>query len=405
MKQLLKLVLLAALAPPALFAQGTAGPFTISSSSSPCATIATTGQSTVGINVSGTFTLTLQPEVSIRGQAAANTQVTPSTSSTAQSTITSTGVYTANVAGFDTFLVCVTAYTSGSATIYLNSTKAIATGSGGGGSGTVSANNGSAGAMAQYASAGGSTTVSPDANWVDASSVLTAAEPIVVPVGGAANASIRFAGDTNTGIRQGGAGNITLQSSGNSNNPVARFGGTVLTLVSGVNMGWTSSGTDPTVAQDTQLTRLAANIVGVNNNSGGAIGGTLLAGQNGGNGGHGVIMNATSAITGPAPVKLDTSNANQIVITTTTDTGAGIPVGVVVNSPGAGANGYVVTSGVVALTLGTGTCSIGQFVIVDTTTNGRVQCTGTYSAGTVIGKAMAAQASVGSTFNVLVGLR
>ncbi len=116
-------------------------------------------------------------------------------------------------------------------------------------------------------------------------------------------------------------------------------------------------------------------------------------------------LTATSAITGPVPVKADTANANKIVQTVTTDTGAGIPIGVVVNSPGAGGTGFVVTDGVVALTLGTGTCSIGNFVIVDTTTNGRVKCTATYTAGTVIGVAMAANSTVGTTFNVMVGLR
>jgi hypothetical protein len=44
---------------------------------------------------------------------------------------------------------------------------------GGGGSGTVSANNGSAGAITNYAAAGGSTTVGPDAALTDASNTLT----------------------------------------------------------------------------------------------------------------------------------------------------------------------------------------------------------------------------------------
>jgi hypothetical protein len=57
------------------------------------------------------------------------------------------------------------------------------------------------------------------------------------------------------------------------------------------------------------------------------------------------------------------------------------------------------------MVLGTGTAAIGNFVIVDTTTTGRVKCTGTYTAGTVIGVAMSAQSSVGSNFNVMVNLR
>lgn len=140
--------------------------------------------------------------------------------------------------------------------------------------------------------------------------------------------------------------------------------------------------------------------------------GTLLAGNGTGSTNALQVQNevaigliATSAITASVPVKIDTANANQVIQTVTTDTGPGIAVGVAVNSPLAAQNTYVVTSGVVSLTLGTGTCAIGNFVIVDTTTAGRIKCTGTYTAGTVIGVAMAAQVTVGSTLNVMVGLR
>ena len=121
--------------------------------------------------------------------------------------------------------------------------------------------------------------------------------------------------------------------------------------------------------------------------------------------GVGSLLTSTAAITGAVPVKVDSANAGQVVVTTTTDTGGGIVVGVCANSPGAGALCEVVSSGVSALTLGTGTCSVGNFVIVDTTTNGRVKCTATFTAGAVIGTALQAQASVGSGFNVLVRLR
>jgi hypothetical protein len=125
------------------------------------------------------------------------------------------------------------------------------------------------------------------------------------------------------------------------------------------------------------------------------------------NSGHGIVLVNTAAITCPAPVKLDTATANQTLVTTTADTGAGVVVGVCADngSLSAGTGIFIIQDGVVALTLGTGTCAIGNFVIVDTTTNGRVQCTATYTAGTVIGKAMTAQAAVGSTLNVLVTLR
>ena len=156
------LLLFAALAPP-VFGQGKAGPFTINASTSPCATIGVTQQSTVGITVTGTFSATLQPEVAMTGRDGStagtpqNTQVTPSSSSTAQSTITAAGAYKAAVGGFDTFLVCVTSYASGSATIYLNaspavSTSALASSIGG----TI--NSGNTGNPAVYS---GSTAISP----------------------------------------------------------------------------------------------------------------------------------------------------------------------------------------------------------------------------------------------------
>lgn len=131
-----------------------------------------------------------------------------------------------------------------------------------------------------------------------------------------------------------------------------------------------------------------------------AIGGQLTD-----NFGIGVTETSTAAITGPVPVKADTVNANQVVMTTTTDTGPGIVVGVCANSPGVSGSCQVIVSGIAALKLGTGTCAIGNFVIVDTTTNGRVQCANTYTAGINIGVAMAAQNTVGNTFNVLVSMR
>ena len=118
---------------PSLFAQSTARTFTLNAANQ-CATISATAMSTVGIQVTGTFSATLQPEVSIAGQSAQNTQVTPSNSNTAQSTITTTGAYVASVGGYDTFLVCVSAYTSGTATVWLNPSKGVNAGLFGGGS-------------------------------------------------------------------------------------------------------------------------------------------------------------------------------------------------------------------------------------------------------------------------------
>lgn len=120
MKKLLILALLCAL--PA-FAQ--VGPVNITSTQ--CAVISAGNRvSTVAINVSGTWSGTLQPQVTIQGQSAANVQVTPSTSSTAQSTITGNGVFTASVSGYDTFQLCGNTVGSGTAVIYLNVSVASA---------------------------------------------------------------------------------------------------------------------------------------------------------------------------------------------------------------------------------------------------------------------------------------
>lgn len=114
---------------------------------------------------------------------------------------------------------------------------------------------------------------------------------------------------------------------------------------------------------------------------------------------------STAAITGPVPVKHDTANAGQVVSTTTSDTGAGVVVGVCMNSPSAGGACIVSTSGPASLIMGSGTCNIGDFVVVDTTTNGAVKCTAVFSAGTVIGTAKHAQTTVGSAVSTQIGLR
>lgn len=134
-----KIILLLSLLSASAFAQ--VGPIAITATTDPCAQIAVGPKaSQVAITVKGTWSGTLQPEVSVQGQAAANVQVVPSTSSTAQSTITANGTYfTVNVAGADAFYVCATSFASGTATVYLNLSNAGSTAKGGssGGSGTV----------------------------------------------------------------------------------------------------------------------------------------------------------------------------------------------------------------------------------------------------------------------------
>jgi hypothetical protein len=123
---------------PPLLAQSTAKTFTLTAANQ-CATIGVTALPTVGIYVSGTFSMTLQPEVSINGSTPQNSQVTPSTSTTPQSTITTTGNYLAAVGGYDSFLLCVSSYSSGSATVVLNPSPALNAGLIGGAAGSATA--------------------------------------------------------------------------------------------------------------------------------------------------------------------------------------------------------------------------------------------------------------------------
>jgi hypothetical protein len=230
-----------------------------------------------------------------------------------------------------------------------------------------------------------------------ATNPFTCSNAIAVPGGAAGTPSLANSAVPTTGLFFGSGNSIGLSSGSTT------YFGSLSTQVgvrTGTNFGFANG--DPTsVALRTSLGEFAAGVVGVGaSQTTTDTSGTILA-----NGGYGVKLVATSAITGPVPVKADTSNANQVVVTTTGDTGSGIPIGICTNSPGAAGNCTVITSGISALVLGTGTCSIGNFVIVDTTTSGRVKCTASYSAGTVIGVAMAANSTVGTGFNVMVGLR
>lgn len=134
---------------------------------------------------------------------------------------------------------------------------------------------------------------------------------------------------------------------------------------------------------------------------------TLLTGVSMASIGHCVPGILTTTLSVGTPVKVDTAHAGQFVSTTTADTGAGICVGVSVGDSVVAGDGLapIAIAGIQPMVLGTGTASIGQFVIVDTTTNGRVKCTSSFTAGTVIGVALSAQSTVGQPFNVLIGLR
>src|SRR5208282_2969404 len=113
-----------------------AGPFSITANQCAQIRVSANSSSTVAISVGGTWSGTIQPEVIIAGQTAQNAQVTPSTSTTPQSTITASGIYFAPVAGVDIFEVCGNTITN-TAVVYFNVSTGVASNllGGGGGSG------------------------------------------------------------------------------------------------------------------------------------------------------------------------------------------------------------------------------------------------------------------------------
>jgi hypothetical protein len=166
-----------------------------------------------------------------------------------------------------------------------------------------------------------------------------------------------------------------------------------MNATSGSRIGFASSSTNAATL-DTAVSRLAAGMFAVGTGAASNTAGFVIGS------GNGVSLVATAALTAGQAVKVDTANASQVVVCATTDTNQCI--GFVQNSPTLGTAAFVMTSGVLATPLlGTGTCSVGDFVLVDGTTAGRVKC-GAYAAGNVLGKALTAQASVGSAVTVLI---
>jgi hypothetical protein len=112
-----------------------------------------------------------------------------------------------------------------------------------------------------------------------------------------------------------------------------------------------------------------------------------------------VWATATAALTAGQLVKWDGANDQSVVIETKPPSNNDPIVGFVINSPGAGNGAFVFIQGIYnGAVVGTGTCTRGQFVHPDTTTNGRVKCDNTYVAGTQNGEVASGNAiAVGST--------
>jgi len=119
---------------------------------------------------------------------------------------------------------------------------------------------------------------------------------------------------------------------------------------------------------------------------------------------YATYMTATATLSANQLVKIDTAHADSVVVCTTTDTlcngfvaetlinncTASNTTCPIVTTPGSKVQGIV----------GTGTCAIGNYVIADTTTNGRVKCV-VAQPPYWVGTALSVQGSVGSLVDVL----
>lgn len=220
-----------ALGPPA-FAQQPAGPFSINSTAtSSCASISTAGFATIGIQVGGTWSATLQPQVSISGQAAANTAVYPAGSTTSQATITANGIYYAPVAGAATFLLCASAYSSGTAVVYLQGSAGSSASRGGGGGGGAPYPSGSG--LAQVSAGSAWTTTIPLGTSAGNVPQINSNSQLPLPTGTSSLPGIAFSLIPNNGMyvatdtttftvsttsASAGTATLTLANSGFTNN-------------------------------------------------------------------------------------------------------------------------------------------------------------------------------------------
>jgi hypothetical protein len=121
------------------------GSITTTSTATNCPSLDASRMATVAISVTGTWTGTLTPEISVGGNAAQTTQVVPANSSTTQTSITSNNVYYAAGGGF--VMVCGPT-NSGTANIFLQPVPGTAFNLfGGSGGGAVSSVFGRTGAV------------------------------------------------------------------------------------------------------------------------------------------------------------------------------------------------------------------------------------------------------------------
>ncbi len=108
--------------------------------------------------------------------------------------------------------------------------------------------------------------------------------------------------------------------------------------------------------------------------------------------------NSGSTINANVLVKPDSGNDSSVVLTATTDTN--LFIGVTAASCTNTSKCEVTTHGVAQVT-NDGGCTRAQFAIVSATTAGRIQCTGTFTAGAIVGQVLAS-ATTGNLTTILV---
>jgi hypothetical protein len=224
----------------------------------------------VALQLSGTFTLTVQFEATVDGQTWVSLRMLPSNSTSAATNATAAGAWSANVAGFKLMRARVSAYTSGSADVtFLASSASGRVGASGGDAETLDGEDGSyyldvdnmtAGTLAvarggtgaathtsgnylKGAGTGAITSATAAATFADVSPLTTRGD-LLVGTSGA---------PTGARLAKGSSGNVLTMADGNDIGwAAASGGGKILQVVYGVDTSSTSS--DSNTFIDTGLT-------------------------------------------------------------------------------------------------------------------------------------------------------
>ena len=213
----------------------------------------------VALQLSGTFTLTVQFEATVDGQTWVSLRMLPSSSVSGATSSTSAGAWSANVAGFKLIRARVSAYTSGSADVtFLASSASGRVGASGGDAETLDGEDGSyyldvdnvtagtlvvarggtgaathtSGNYLKGAGTGAITSATAAATFADVSPLTTRGDLLVGTSGAVTGAR----------LAKGSSGNVLTMADGNDIGwAAASGGGKILQVVYGVDTSSTSS--------------------------------------------------------------------------------------------------------------------------------------------------------------------